>query len=127
MKKVFFMIVLLGIVSLTPGPLFAADNSAVVGAWKCVVSDVPYEYGTSTITFAEKDGNLTGVVKFESGEEIKLSTVKYSNSQLVLTLYVEGYEVRVEGKVAGTKMSGTADTPDGKVTFAANKSIEKKN
>lgn len=126
MKKVFLMIVLVGFVSLIARPSSAADNSAVIGAWKCVTSDVPYEYGTSTITFTEKEGKLTGAVKFEYGEEIKLSTVKYSNSQLTLTLYVDGYEITVDGKVAGAKITGTVDTPDGKVSFTANKVVEKK-
>jgi len=126
MKKVFFMVVLLGFVSLIARPSVVADNTAVIGAWKCAVIDVPYEYSNSTITIAEKEGKLTGVVKFDDGQEVKLSTVKYTNSQLVLTLYVEGDEITVDGKVAGTKITGTADTPDGKVAFTATKVVEKK-
>ena len=104
----------------------AADNSAVVGSWKCAVIDVPYEYSNSLITLIEKEGKLTGTVKFDSGEEVKITTVKYTNSQLVLSLYVEGYSITVDGKVAGTKITGTADTPDGKVNFTATKVVEKK-
>jgi len=126
MKKSFLIIMLLGVIFLNTRPLFAEDISAVVGAWKCIVTDVPAEYAKSTITFSEKEGKLAGVVKFESGEEIKLSTVKYVNNQLVLTLYVEGYEITAEGKVTETKITGTADTPEGKVTFTANKVTEKK-
>jgi len=126
MKKVSFMIVLLGFVSLIARPAIVADNSAILGSWKCAVIDVPYEYSNSTITLAEKEGKLTGVVKFDDGQEVKLSTVKYTSSQLVLTLYVEGYEITVDGKVAGSKITGTADTPDGKVAFTATKVVEKK-
>jgi len=103
-----------------------ADNSAVIGAWKCAVIDVPYEYSNSVITFGEKDGKLTGSVRFDSGEEVKISAIKYTNSQLVLTLYVEGYSITVDGKVAGAKITGTVDTPDGMVNFTANKVVEKK-
>ncbi len=116
---------LLGLIYQVAKPA-VADNSAVVGSWKCAVIDVPYEYSNSTITIAEKEGKLSGVVKFDSGEEVKITTVKFTNSQLVLTLYVEGYSITVDGKVAGSKITGTADTPDGKVNFTATKIVEKK-
>ena len=116
---------LLGLIYPVAKP-FTADNSEVVGTWKCAVIDVPYEYSNSTITLVEKEGKLTGSVKFDSGEEIKLSTVKYSSNQIVITLYVEGNSINVDGKVAGTKITGTVDTPDGKVAFTATKVVEKK-
>jgi hypothetical protein len=125
MKKVLFIIVLLGFIFPVAKPA-TADNSAVIGAWKCAVIDVPYEYSNSVITFIEKEGKLTGSVKFDSGEEVKITTVKFTNSQLVLSLYVEGYSITVDGKVAGTKITGTVDTPDGKVNFTATKAPEKK-
>jgi hypothetical protein len=125
MKKVLFIIMLLGLIYPVAKPA-VADNSAVVGSWKCAVIDVPYEYSNSVITFIEKEGKLTGSVKFDSGEEVKLSTVKFTNSQLVLSLYVEGYSITVDGKVGGSKISGTVDTPDGKVNFTATKVVEKK-
>jgi hypothetical protein len=125
MKKVLFIIMLLGFIFPVAKPS-NADNSAVIGSWKCAVIDVPYEYSNSVITFAEKDGKLAGTVKFDSGEEVKITTVKFTNSQLVLSLYVEGYSITVDGKVAGTKITGTVDTPDGKVNFTATKAAEKK-
>jgi hypothetical protein len=125
MKKALLIIMLLGLIYPVAKPA-SADNSSVVGAWKCAVLDVPYEYSSSVITFTEKEGKLSGTVKFDSGEEVKISTVKYTNNQLVLSLYVEGYSVTVDGKVAGTKITGTVDTPDGKVNFTATKVAEKK-
>jgi hypothetical protein len=125
MKKVLFIIMLLGLIFPVAKPA-APDNSAVIGSWKCAVIDVPYEYSNSVITFIEKDGKLAGSVKFDSGEEVKITTVKFTNSQLILSLYVEGYSITVDGKVAGTKITGTVDTPDGKVNFTANKAPEKK-
>jgi hypothetical protein len=125
MKKILLIIMFLGIIYQVAKPA-PADNSAVIGAWKCAVIDVPYEYSNSVITFGEKDGKLTGSVRFDSGEEVKISAIKYTNSQLVLTLYVEGYSITVDGKVAGAKITGTVDTPDGMVNFTANKVVEKK-
>ncbi|MCU0474009.1 MAG: hypothetical protein MUC93_11720 [Bacteroidales bacterium] len=125
MKKVFFMIVLLGFIYQIARPVAAAD-STVIGSWKCAVIDVPYEYSNSVITIIEKEGKLTGSVKFDSGEEIKINTIKYNNSQLVLSLYVEVDLITLDGKVAGTEINGTVDTPDGKVAFTATKVVEKK-
>jgi hypothetical protein len=125
MKKTLFVLLLIAFASVITNPAMAADNKPVVGSWKCVVPDVPYEYTNSTITIAEKDGKLTGNVKFENGTVNNLNSVKLNNSQLILTLYVDGYEIIVDGKLAGSKITGTVDTPDGKVNFTATK-IEKK-
>lgn len=125
MKQILFIIVLLGFIYPVAKPA-AADNSSVIGSWKCAVIDVPYEYSNSIITFIEKEGKLTGTVKFESGEEVKINTIKYTNSQLVLTLNVEGNSITVDGRIAGSKITGTVDTPDGKVNFTASKIVEKK-
>ncbi len=125
MKKVLFIIMLLGFIYPAAKPA-DADNSAVIGSWKCAVVDVAPEYSNSLITFIEKEGKLTGSIKFDSGNEVILTSVKHSNGQIVLTLYVEGYSITVNGKVAGSKMTGTVDTPDGKVNFTATKTPEKK-
>ena len=120
MKRILFTAMFLVLIS-SP-----ADNSPVIGSWKCAVPDVPSEYVNSTIILIEKEGKLGGQVKFDSGEEIKLSTVKFTNSQLLITLYVEGYSVTVDGKVSGGKITGTVDIPDGKVNFTAIRIVEQK-
>jgi hypothetical protein len=125
MKKVLIIILLLGLI-YPAARSAAADNKAVLGSWKCAVVDVAPEYSNSLITFIEKEGKLTGSIKFDSGNEVMLTSVKHTNGQLVLTLYVEGYSITVNGKVAGSKMTGTVDTPDGKVNFTAIKAPEKK-
>lgn len=125
MKKVLLIVMLLGIAFQVAKPV-PADNSAVTGKWKCAVADAPYEYTNSVITLAEKDGKLTGTVKFDSGEELKLSTAKYDAGKLVLTLYVEGYSVTVDGKLVNNKITGTVDTPDGRLNFTASKVVDKK-
>ncbi len=125
MKKVLFIIMLLAFI-YPAAKTAASDNSAVIGSWKCSVIDVPDEYSNSLITFIEKEGKLAGSVKFDSGNEVKLTSVKHTNGQLVLTLYVEGYSITVNGKVEGSKITGTVDTPDGKVNFTAIKAAEKK-
>ena len=125
MKKAFYIIMLLGFFYQVARSA-TAHNGVVTGTWKCAVTDVPNEYSHSLITFIEKEGKLSGSVKFDSGEEIRLTTVKLTNGQLVLTLYVEGYSISVDGKVNGEKITGVVDTPDGKVNFTASRVPEKK-
>lgn len=125
MKRILIMLIGLGLFFQIAKPALPADNKAIIGAWKCTVTDVPYEYSNSIITFTEKEGILGGTVKFDNGSEVKISTLKYSKNQLVISLFVEGYEVIVEGKVEENKMAGSADTPNGRVTFTASRIIEK--
>jgi hypothetical protein len=126
MKKVLFAILLIGLFSQSGKTAVAADNKAIIGAWKVVVTDVPEEYSSSTITFVEKEAKLLGTVKFGDGSEVKLTSVKFDNSNVTMSLYVEGYEIIISGKVNGAKITGSVETPDGPVSFSANKVAEKK-
>jgi len=124
MKKEIIMILLLGII-LMPAKAVTADKSPLIGSWQCTASDVPEEYRTSTIIITEKEGKLAGEVKFTNGMAVALNYVKQSGNDVSMSVYVEGYEVIIKGKLAGSKMTGTADTPDGQVSLTATK-IEKK-
>ena len=122
MKKLFLITLLLGMICQFAKPATAANP--VIGSWKCVVSDIPPEYNNSIITISEKEGKLSGNVRFENGSEIRIDTVKYVNSQLTLSMYVDGNAVKVDGKVEGQKITGSIDIPDGKVTFVATRIIQ---
>jgi len=124
MKKELVMTLLLALV-LMSAKTITSDKSALIGSWKCIANDVPEEYKNSTINITEKDGKLTGAVKFENGVEIGLNYVKQTGNDVVMSVYVDGNEIIIKGKLAGSKITGTADTPDGQVTLSATK-IEKK-
>jgi len=126
MKRTLFFIMLIGLFSQVAKTATIANNKPILGSWKCVVTDVPEEYSSSIITVTEKEAKLAGVIKFTDGSEIKLNAVKFENNQVVMTLYVDGYEVTVSGKVNGAKITGSVDTPDGPVSFTASKAEEKK-
>ncbi|HAM09688.1 MAG: hypothetical protein A2X05_09910 [Bacteroidetes bacterium GWE2_41_25] len=125
MKKEFIMIILLAVFSLSANAA-AHEKSALIGSWKCVANDVPDEYRNSTIVISEKEGILTGVVKFDNGTEIALNYVKHTENDVIMSVYVEGSEVIIKGKLAGSKITGTADTPDGQVTLTATRVKKKK-
>ena len=124
MKKEIIMILLLGVI-LMPVKAVTADKNPLIGSWQCTANDVPEEYRSSTIIITEKEGKLSGSVKFDSGMEISLNYVKQTGNDVTMSVYVEGSEVIIKGKLAGSKITGTADTPDGQVSLTATK-IEKK-
>ncbi len=126
MKKLILMILVLGFVCTIAKPAGIPGNSGITGAWKCVVKDVPQEYTSSIITFTEKDGKLSGVIKFDNGTEVVISTLKFADGRLLLTMMVEGNSVTADGKVEETKITGSADTPNGKVVFTATRVADKK-
>ncbi len=91
------------------------------GEWKCEVKEAPYEYSRSTLTITEKDGQLTGTVKFENGYQVDIKTITLTDDLIIMELYVENNYVRVTGKIDGVVISGTADTPEGKMALVATK------
>jgi hypothetical protein len=124
MKKELIMIMLLGMIFISVNSA-VSDKNNLPGSWKCVANDVPEEYKNSTITITEKDGKLTGTVKFDNGTEISLNYVKQTEKDVIMSVYVEGNEIIIKGKLEGSKISGTADTPNGQVTLTATKSEKK--
>ena len=124
MKKELLMTLLLITIILSANAV-APEKSELIGSWKCVATDVPEEYKNSLITISEKDGKLAGTVKFDNGTEINLNYVKQTGKDVIMSVYVEGTEVIIKGKLEASKITGTADTPDGQVSLTATK-VEKK-
>ena len=91
------------------------------GEWNCEVKDAPYEYSRSTIIIGEKEGQLMGTVKFENGYQVNIKTITLTDDIVAMELYVENNYVRVTGKIDGNVISGTADTPEGKMALVATK------
>jgi len=119
MKRV--MIAMMFFLTVVPARLALADdkNKDVIGSWKVEVNSAPYEYSKSTLTIAEKDGLLSGTVKFDTGNQIAVKTVTLVKDELTLELYVEYNYIKVKGKVAGNKITGTVNTPDGVMQLVA--------
>ena len=126
MKKQITLILLSSIIFFSAKPLMAIEKSTLPGTWKCVANDVPDMYRSSSIIITEKGGKLEGKVKFEGGIEINLNYVKQTGKDVVMSLYVEGYEILINSKQEGNKLTGTADTPEGKVSLTATKEEVKK-
>jgi len=121
MKKIFVLVLLMGIISGAANALPAQSVKDVTGEWAYEVPTAPYGYQKGVITIAEKEGVLSGEVKFDSGYKIQLKSVSYEAATLKLGLYVDYEYVTVTAKVAGKKMEGTVDSSQGKMALKAGK------
>ena len=120
MKKLFVLTLLVAFaIILNAAP--TTQKKDLLGKWKYEVASAPYGYEKGTIVFTEKDGELAGEVHFNDGSKASMSNVKLEEETLKCGLYVEGGYVGIEAKVDGRKMTGTVDTPDGKIDLKAEK------
>ena len=82
MKKLLVFAFLVAIVAGTVNAAVATGNSDVVGEWKYEVPTAPYGYEAGTIVITEKEGKLTGQVKFEDGYKIDLKNVTFADASI---------------------------------------------
>ena len=121
MKKTLIFALLLVI---TIGGLNAAvtgGNNDVVGNWKYEVPSAPAGYEKGTLTFTEKEGKLTGEVKFADGYKIALKEATYKDGLLKCGLYVDYELITVEAKIDSTKMNGKVISSEGEMKLTAEK------
>ncbi len=98
--------------------LFAAVSP--VGTWDYKVPSAPYEYQTGKLIVEKKDAKYK--VKFNvNGSEIEAQNVKYADSQLTFSTYVEGEYVRFKIKVGDKDMKGTVSYSEGQMDITASK------
>lgn len=121
MKKLMILalvvVALIGSVNVS----LAAGNKDVVGNWKYEVPSAPYGYEKGTLAFTEKEGKLVGEVKFADGYKIDMKNITYAEGVLKCGLYVDYEYVSVKVKIDGTKMNGSANTPEGEMKLTAEK------
>ena len=121
MKKLLVFAFLVAIVAGTVNASVATGNKDVVGEWKYEVPTAPYGYEAGTLVINEKEGKLTGQVKFEDGYKIDLKNVTYADGTLKCGLYVDYEYVSIKAKVDGKKLTGAVDTPEGEMKMTASK------
>lgn len=121
MKKLMILALVVVAVIGSVNVSLAAGNKDVVGNWKYEVPSAPYGYEKGTLAFTEKDGKLVGEVKFADGYKIEMKNLMYENGELKGGLYVDYEYVSIKAKIEGTKMTGTANTPEGEMKLTAEK------
>ncbi len=123
-RTVFFMALLLAAVYLQA--MAPAKKKDFIGEWKFDVSNAPYGYQQGTIFIVEKEGALTGEIKFADGEKIKMEKMAVTNGVLTFQIYVQSSYVNGKASIEENKFKGTAMTPEGDIPFEATK-VAKKN
>jgi hypothetical protein len=122
MKKLMILAFLFVIVIGSVNVAAAQGKNDLIGNWKYEVPSAPYGYEKGTLSFTEKEGKLVGEVKFADGYKIDMKDVKIEDGGVVKCgLYVDYEYVSVKAKIEGTKMTGTANTPDGELKLTAEK------
>ena len=120
MRKVYFILLVFAFV-MTNLLSFANDNKIVLGTWKVEVADAPYEYVKSSLIVSEENGALAAIVKFEDGQELKVSGIQFSKDVITLIVTVDGSDMKVSGKVENSKITGKVEAPDGVLELTATK------
>jgi len=98
---------------------FAASNAPVLGTWKVEAPDAPWEYAKTTLIITETNNVLEAKLVTENKDELKVKTISFAGDILKFSLYIEGNNIMIEGKLADSKITGSADTPDGDIKFTA--------
>ncbi len=119
MKKLAIIIILLG--SFTCILNATVISTKVVGDWKYEVPTAPYGYDNGMITILEKEGQLSGYVKFNDGYKVDLKDVKFEENILKCGLYIDSNYISLKATITGNKLSGTVNTPEGEETIKATK------
>ncbi|MBN1985290.1 MAG: hypothetical protein JW761_03245 [Prolixibacteraceae bacterium] len=120
MKKLLIFTLLFGWVAIQ-SVTAKTEKKDLLGKWKYEVASAPYGYETGTLVFTEKEGELAGEVQFNDGTKVQMTKLTFEEGVLKSGLYIEYDYIGIEAKVDGTKMTGTVDTPDGKIELKAEK------
>jgi hypothetical protein len=70
------------------------------------------------LIFAEKDGQMTCVVKLEAGE-LAVNNLKIEDNKISFVTLVDGNSINVELTLEKNKLSGKVDSPEGPKTLTA--------
>lgn len=100
---------------------FGAGNENIKGTWTIEVTGAPVEYSKSTMTVSENEGVLNAKIIFSDGSVLNASKVSCQGENFKLSVVIEGYDVAFTGTIAGDKLTGSVETPDGSMIATGNK------
>jgi hypothetical protein len=118
MKKVLLVVMVIAAMALNTKS-FASANAPVLGTWKVEAPDAPWEYAKTTLVITETNNVLAAKLVTEDKQELKVNTIEFAKDVLKFSLMIDGNNIMIEGKLADSKITGAADTPDGEIKFTA--------
>lgn len=120
MKKLIGSFLLFSLILMVSSAQVRAEvkNKSLLGEWVYEVSDAPYGYEKGSLIFAEKDGQMTCVVKLEAGE-LAVNNLKIEDNKISFVTSVDGNSINVALTLEKNKLSGKVDSPEGPKTLTA--------
>jgi hypothetical protein len=120
MKKLIGSFLLFSLILMVSSTQVRAEvkNKTLLGEWVYEVSDAPYGYEKGSLIFAEKDGQMTCVVKLEAGE-LAVNNLKIEDNKISFVTSVDGNSINVALTLEKNKLSGKVDSPEGPKTLTA--------
>jgi hypothetical protein len=119
---------LLLLLAMQPNLLHAKDPiKAYEGTWKFTAEQAPFGYQAGTMTFEIKENKLTGFLKFSETEYvIEFQNIEVNDGGITLEITVEYEQVPIKVSVKDNILTGTADSPEGPVSFSATRVVKEK-
>jgi hypothetical protein len=126
MKRImlFMMIAMFAVTALQANT--KADKKDFMGDWKFTSQYAPEGFQTGTFVIGEKEGALTGEIKFADGYSVPMKNVVVTNGVLKFNISVDYNDVPITATVEGNKLKGSASSPDGNLPFEAVKVVKEK-
>ncbi|MCL3779985.1 hypothetical protein EMN47_06240 [Prolixibacteraceae bacterium JC049] len=97
------------------------EKSSFKGTWEFKCDQAPYGYNDGKIVVAEKSEKVSVKVTFSDGTILTGQNVKVKDGELTFDVSVDYDTVEVSLKRKGNKLTGSADTPEGKMDVQATK------
>jgi len=120
MKKLIGLFLLFSLILMVSSAQVRAEvkNKTLLGEWVYEVSDAPYGYEKGSLIFAEKDGQMTCVIKLEAGE-LSTSELKIEDNKISFVTSVDGNPINVALTKEKDKLTGLVDSPEGPKKISA--------
>lgn len=123
MKKNAYILFTIVLCSLTLfGSISTTDELA--GEWNYQVEQTAPAYSQGTLVFEQGDNDAyTGKIVFQSGQEVKMTSVTVEADTVTFKAYVDGGLVTTVCTVNNDELTGSVITPEGRLPIRATKEL----
>ncbi len=102
----------------------AKAGNPLVGEWTFSVTQAPWEYSSGKVLIDLDEEELpVGRIVFDSGIEVRITTITQEDTKVTMDIYVEGYPVRTILDLEDDELKGFTETPEGAIPFSAKRYI----
>lgn len=121
MKKntlILFAVAICSLILIASTPI----TDGLVGEWNYQVEQTAPEYSQGTLVFEQGDDDTyEGKIVFQSGQEIKMTSVTVEADTVTFKAYVDGGMVTTVCKINNDELTGSVVTPEGRLPIKATK------